>query len=355
MKRNKYRFVCCMLLAIALASGIFTKAYLHLKEGGRDGEEIKIVTSFYPVYIAAKNVVGNCEGVVLENLSEPQTGCMHDYQLTPQDMIELSKADLFLVNGGGIEGFLEEVGVAYPELAIRKITGGIALMEDSAHLEEEMHPEENPHQGESYQLEESHDHGKENAHGWMDTRIYAEMVKNIANFISEADPAHKEIYQENAADYCEKVEELTRQIEEVKAEIAEGANVVIFHEAYEYTTKQYGLNTVYCLDLDEERQVSAGEVADLLEEMEKNQVSLVLAEELYGKDMGETVEQETGCQVCYLDTLVRGEDKADSYLTAMQKNIDLLRQALGNEKVLVKKPERVSAHRAGYRIQEAGR
>lgn len=324
MKRNKYRFVCCMLLAIALASGIFTKAYLHLEEGGRDGEEIKIVTSFYPVYIAAENVVGNCEGVVLENLSEPQTGCMHDYQLTPQDMLELSKADLFLVNGSGIEGFLEEVGEAYPELAIRKITDGIVLMEDSVHLEEEIHQEER------YQEEEIHDHGEENAHGWMDTRIYAEMVRKIAEFISEADPAHKEIYQENAAGYCEKVEELTKQIEAVKADIAEGANVVIFHEAYEYTAKQYGLNVAYCLDLDEERQVSAGEVADLLEEMEKNQVSLVLAEELYGKDMGETVEKETGCQVCYLDTLVRGEDKADSYLTAMQKNIDLLRQALGN-------------------------
>lgn len=302
MKRNKYRFVCYMLLAIALASGIFTKAYLHFEEAGKDGGEIRIVTSFYPVYIAAENVAGNCQGVFLENLSESQTGCMHDYQLTPQDMILLSKADLFLVNGGGIEGFLAEVGEAYPELAICQVTDGIDLMEE-----------------------------KENAHGWMDTRIYAEMVKNIADFLSEADPDHRDIYQENAGHYCAEIEELTKQIETIKSQLAESGSVVIFHEAYEYTAEQYGLHTVYCLDLDEERQVSAGEVADLLKEMEQNQVSLVLAEELYGKDMGETVKQETGCQVCYLDTLVRGEYDPDSYLEAMQKNIDLMRQALKEE------------------------
>lgn len=302
MKRNKYRFVCCMLLAIALASGIFTKAYLYFEKAGKEEDGIRVVTSFYPVYIAAENVAGNCQGVILENLSEPQTGCMHDYQLTPQDMILLSKADLFLINGGGIEGFLAEVGEAYPELEVRTAAEGISLMEDN-----------------------------ENAHGWMDTRIYAEMVENIADFLSEADPAHRDIYQENASRYCAEIEELTSQIEAVKSQLAESNNVVIFHEAYEYTAEQYGLHTVYCLDLDEERQVSAGEVADLLKEMEENQVSLVLAEELYGKDMGETVKQETGCQICYLDTLVRGDYDPDSYLEAMQKNIDFMRQALEEE------------------------
>ena len=92
-----------------------------------------------------------------------------------------------------------------------------------------------------------------------------------------------------------------------------------------------GIFTGAYIHLDEERQVSAGEVADLLKEMEENQVSLVLAEELYGKDMGETVKQETGCQICYLDTLVRGDYDPDSYLEAMQKNIDFMRQALEEE------------------------
>lgn len=59
------------------------------------------------MYIAAENIVGDAEGVTLTNLSEPQTGCMHDYQLTPEDMKLLSRADVFIVNGGGIENFVQ--------------------------------------------------------------------------------------------------------------------------------------------------------------------------------------------------------------------------------------------------------
>lgn len=120
MKRNKYLFVCFMLLAIVLAGGIFTGLYVNLNGQVHKKHEIRVVTSFYPVYIAALNVADSSPHVVLENLSEPQTGCMHDYQLTPQDMILLSRADLFLVNGGGIENFLAKVGQSYPNSLYRK-------------------------------------------------------------------------------------------------------------------------------------------------------------------------------------------------------------------------------------------
>ena len=110
-------------------------------------------------------------------------------------------------------------------------------------------------------------------------------------------------------------------------ETTAGQPAVIFHEAYAYLAKELGMQTVYCLNLDEERQVSARETADVLEEITEHQISIVFAEELYGKDLGNTVQEETDAEVCYLDTLVRGDYKADSYLNMAQKNIDLLKQA----------------------------
>lgn len=322
MGKNKYLFVLWMLLAITLAGGIFTGIYVRLENQNGDDGKVQVVTSFYSIYIAAKNVVEGSEGVALDNLSEPQTGCMHDYQLTPQDMIVLSKADLFLVNGGGIESFLSDVGKSYPDLAIRAATEGIALLEE-------------PGTGNASHSHDGDSSGR-NAHGWMDTGIYMGMVKNIADFISGADKENEELYQENARAYCEKIERLSAQIEELAEKLKEdfknegsaGKNIVIFHEAFAYVAGQYGLKAVYCLNLDEERQVSAGEVAGLLEEIAKSHVSVVLAEEQYGKDMGKTVEQETGCKVYYLDTLVRGDYSPDSYLDAMQKNIDIIGEAL---------------------------
>ena len=289
MKKNKYIFVFLMLLAISLAGGIFTGAYIHLEGERQEQKGIHVVTSFYPVYIAALNVAKGSPGIVLENLSEPQSGCMHDYQLTPQDMILLSKADLFLVNGGGIESFLAQVGQSYPQLSIVKASEGLGLLDDG------------------------------NAHIWMDTRYYAGMVRSIAEALKEADPANARLYETNAEDYCGEVCKLTEQMEELRG-TAEGEPVVIFHEAYEYVAGELGMDTVYCLDLDEERQISAHEVAEVIEEISQGQVSVVFAEELYGKDMGDAVEAETQARVCYLDALVRGNYRADSYLSAVSES-----------------------------------
>ena len=107
---------------------------------------------FYPMYVAAENVIGDVEGVTLENLSEPQTGCLHDYQLTAVDMKLLSKADVFIVNGGGIESFLSDVAESYPNLKIIQACDGIELLQaaegtedvdsDEAESEEHLHETE---------------------------------------------------------------------------------------------------------------------------------------------------------------------------------------------------------------------
>ena len=329
-KQNKYIFVLIMLLAIAVAGGIFTTVYVKLENSGEESGSIRVVTSFYPIYIAAENVIGDNPDVTLQNLSEPQTGCMHDYQLTPQDMILLSEADVFIVNGGGIESFLSEVAESYPELTIIQATDGLELLGEEEHFEEEdghVHEEEEEH---IHEEGHTHNHGDENAHAWMSTELYAEMVGNIAEGLARADSEHREAYQKNAEQYCEKIQKLTDQIAEVKEELS-GKNIIIFHEAYEYVAQQYGMDVAYCLDLDEERQVSAGEVAEVMEQIHGNQVSVILAEELYGKSMGDTIEREGECKVYYLDTLVRGPYEKDSYLNAMQDNIDLMKEIAGKE------------------------
>lgn len=301
MKKSKYLFVVWMLLAITLAGGIFTTVYTKEKDQLKQ-EGLQVVTSFYPVYIAAKNVIGDSKNVTLRNLSQPKTGCMHDYQLTPQDMILLSQADVFLINGGGIESFLSEAADAYPKLNV------IQTVEDTDFI-------------------------GENAHAWMDTRLYSKMVQQMAECLGREDRENAQSYRQNAEIYCQKINLLTEQIEELKPQL-EGTNIVIFHEAFEYVASQYGMKDLYCLNLDEERQVSASEAANVLQQMEDNGITVILAEELYGKAMGDTVEAGSSGRVYYLDTLVRGEEDredADSYLTGMQSNLELLKTVVGKE------------------------
>ena len=327
--KNKYVFTAVLLAMILFVGSVLTMAYVRAeqkKEQAKD-EDLLVVTSFYPMYVAAENVIDDVEGVTLENLSEPQTGCLHDYQLTAADMKLLSKADVFIVNGGGIESFLSDVAESYPDLKIVQACDGIDLLE-SAEGTGESHNDLSSNEDADHDDHDhsEHSHGDENAHVWMNLADYQIQVQNICNGLSEADSAHAEQYAKNAQTYQGKVQELQQEAAELASQIA-SQPVVIFHEAYEYIVQEYGLQLAGEMNLNEERQVSAGEVADILHSIEDNHVSVVLAEELYGTDMGEMVAKQSGVKVVYLDTLTRGDYSADSYLEGMRSNIEQLKEA----------------------------
>lgn len=310
--KNKYVFVTVLLLVLLLTGAGLTQLYVK-EETKQQDSELTVVTSFYPMYIAAMNVIGDTPGVDLQNLSEPQTGCLHDYQLTPADMKLLSGADVFIVNGGGIESFLSDVAADYKNLSIVNACEGLNLLSEEDEGEEHTH-------------EDGHNHGDVNAHAWMSIALYKQQVENILEGLCRIDPKHQDAYESNAKEYLAKLEDLEKEQQSLKEELA-GKHIVIFHEAYAYVAEDYDMEISYTMDLDEERQVSAGEVADVMGAIKKNDISVVLAEELYGKDMGDTVERETDAKVCYLDTLTRGEYEKDSYLDAMRHNMELLKEA----------------------------
>ena len=117
MKRlkNKYIFTAITLFLLLMIGIGLTDIYVKHEQKNKSKEYL-VVTSFYPMYIATMNVIGDCDSIALQNLSEPQTGCLHDYQLAPADMQLLSKADAFIVNGGGIESFLDDVAKQFMQV-----------------------------------------------------------------------------------------------------------------------------------------------------------------------------------------------------------------------------------------------
>lgn len=328
--KNKYVFVLVMLVGLLVASLGLTTIYVGSTQQPQEDEKLHIVTSFYPMYIAAMNVVGDTENVELTNLSEPQTGCLHDFQLTPADMQLLSEADAFIINGGGVESFMEDVASAYPNLVIINASEHLDLLtEDEEHEDEETH-EEHDHGEEPESGEHVHDHGDVNAHAWMSVEMYRGQVQAIAQGLAELDPEHEQSYLDHAAQYDVKLAELQSEQEEI-ASMVSGQSVILFHEAYEYVAGDYGLNVALVMDLDEERQVSAGEVAQVLEEIDEHGVTCILAEELYGQKMAQTVQKSADIRVLYLDTLNRGDYDPDSYLTGMHHNLELMRQLAETE------------------------
>ena len=376
--KNKCKFVGIMFLCILIVCTLAVMAYEHTAgmKGAAGGASnasgntkntdeaddiLTVVTSFYPMYIAALNIVDGVEGVRLENLSEPQTGCLHDFQLTPEDMKLLSTADVFVINGGGIESFMSDVAKAYPKLDVVEACEDVALLsEDDADSDHDHDHEadaesdsdhdhdhdadaesdsDHDHDHEADTESDSdheadaesdsahdHDHGDENAHAWMSVPRYRTMVQTIASRLAEKDAKHADEYYANAKAYDAKLAVLEEKINSIKS-LTNGQNIIIFHEAYAYVADDFSMNACYLLDLDEERSVSAGEIKQVIGAIKDDGVSVILAEELYGKSMGDTVSRETDVHVIYIDPLNRGEYDKDSYLYGMEHNIELIKEA----------------------------
>lgn len=356
--KNKCKFVGIMFLCILIVCTLAVMAYEHAYEhtAGKTGaagemsdasdsakntdeadDMLTVVTSFYPMYIATLNIVDGVKGVRLENLSEPQTGCLHDFQLTPEDMKLLSTADVFVINGGGIESFMSDVAKAYPKLDVVEACEDVALLSDDEsdsyhdhdHDADAESDSDHDHDHEADAESDSahdHDHGDENAHAWMSVPRYRTMVKTIASHLAQKDEAHAEEYYANAEKYDAKLAKLEKEQDSLKS-LTDGQNIVIFHEAYAYVADDFSMNACYLLDLDEERSVSAGEIKQVISAIKDDGVSVILAEELYGKSMGDTVSRETDVHVVYIDPLNRGEYDKDSYLDGMEQNIELIKDA----------------------------
>ncbi|MBP3678366.1 MAG: zinc ABC transporter substrate-binding protein [Agathobacter sp.] len=322
--KNKYVFVLVMLLSILIVSFGFTNIFVSHHQPAED-EDFVVVTSFYPMYIATMNVIGDTEGVTLKNLSEPQTGCLHDFQLTPADMKLLSTADVFVINGGGIESFMEEIAEQYPDLVVIEACEGIELLcETAAHGHEHELEVEHSHD-EDADSHEGHNHDI-NAHAWMSVELYRKQVENIASGLIKIAPQLSESFLANAGEYDRKLEELQVEQGNLLA-LTQGEEVIMFHCAYDYVAEDLELEVTFCMDLDEERQVSAGEVAEVLEVIEHHGVKYIFAEALYGTDMCEMVQKEADVEVIYLDPLNRGEYEADSYIEGMRNNLKLIDEA----------------------------
>ena len=340
MAREKAVFVFLLLSCIALfflgSTAIYLKSTKSVYSADAEKESFVITASFYPVYIAALNVAGDIDGVEVRNLTQPQTGCLHDYQLTTEDMKAMADSDVLLINGGGIESFVSKVAKTYPKLSIINLSASFAELpeedeEEEDHDHEDAAHEDADHEDADHDHDHDHDHEEQNSHFWMDIELYRKEVESMEEGLSIRDPVHADQYKKNAEAYLKKLESLQSEEAELKAALS-GKKVVVFHEAFLYLAEDLDMQVTMTMDLDEERQVSAGEVRQVLDALALSDDKIIFAERTYGEEMGDRMTEEASATVIYLDPLTRPKDgqesEQDGYLLAMQENFDKIRTTL---------------------------
>lgn len=315
---------------------IILVAMLFLSSCDNNGEEnvsvatgqnnIIIATSFYPMYIFTKNIVKDIEGISVVNMAEPKTGCLHDYQMTPADMKKVEKADIMVINGAGMENFIEKIINERPQLKVVEASKDLDLLKEDGHHQESEHEEEDIHEEDSEH--EGHDHSV-NAHVWVSISGAIDEVKNIGEQLAIADPDNSEKYLSNTEEYVKKLEvQKEKMLNALKG--IENRNIVTFHEAFPYFAKELELNIVEVIQTEEGSTPSAGELADKIKRIKESKVKALFTEHKNLSNLVQTVSKETGIIVYELDPVVTGpeEPELDAYVKAMDENLKVLLEAL---------------------------
>lgn len=280
--------------------------------------KLTIVTSFYPMYISTLNIVKDIPNVEVLNMTTSQTGCLHDYSLSTKDLKTLSNADILIINGAGMESFLDDVIDKYSDLKIIEASKGIDLIEDTEHDD---HTEDHDH--------EDHDHDV-NPHVWVSISKNIEEVSNIAEELSSLDPNHANEYQDNANKYIAKLENLKTEMHSTLDNIAH-KDIITFHEAFPYFAEEFGLNIVGVIEIEPDSEPSAKEVENIISIINEKNIKALFTEPQYSSKIADTIAKETGASIYTLDPIVTGDsnEKAyNDYIIKMQENLNTLKEAL---------------------------
>lgn len=301
-KRNG--FALLMMILTLLFSGCAAQT---------DGQKV-IVTSFYPMYILTQNVAAGIDGVTVQNMAEQNVGCLHDYQLQTRDMVTLEGADALVINGGGMEQFMDKVMTLREDLPVIDASEGIEMLPSVSEHDHDDH--------------DDHDHEGEvmNTHVWLDPSLAMVQVRNIAEGLANADPDHADAYRSNAEAYILKLEQLKAEIAEQLAPYA-GREIITFHEAFTYFAEAFGLHVAGVIATEPGEEPSTRDIADTCDLVSKLGIKTLFVEPQYPQKAAQTIARETGASIYTLDPCVSGDGSMESYENIMRENARVLTEA----------------------------
>ena len=293
----KKRNIIIIITVILVIISLIVIGNLNRNETEKD-DKVRIVTSFYPMYIMALNVTEGIENVEVENMADNQVGCIHDYTLTTSDLKKFENADIFIENGYGIENFSEKIINSYPNVKIIEASNSI----------------------EDIITEES---GEINAHFWTSIDNYILQVRKIADRLKELDNANEAKYEENVSEYIKKLENLKTKHKNQLQNI-NGKKVVSLNEAFSYLFKFVGIEEELISTDHEQSALSAEQVKNVIDMMNNENIKTIIIAENDDEQNATAIANETGAKIYRLKDGMSGDGLTDSYIDIMEDNLETL-------------------------------
>lgn len=317
--RQKVTLWIILLLAAGLLAACSGAAGGTSSSGADDGKP-RVITSTTIV----GDVVSQVGGDLIDQTTLMQPGQNpHSYEPTAQQIAGVENADVIFVSGLGLEeGLINTLDAAGGDTPLVALSDNVDLLESPG--------SEDTHDGED-------EHGAYDPHTWLNPLNVIVWTNNIADTLSEVDPANADAYRANADAYIAELQDLDATImEQVQTIPPEKRKLVTNHEAFDYFTQHYGfeqIGTVY-LDMSGTSEPNAGDLAALIDTIHQQNVTAIFVETTVSSQMAQVVAEEAGQDIevytLYTGSLSEPGGEADSYINLMRANIKTIVEALGS-------------------------
>ena len=304
--------VCALLCACSGSSDTGSK---------NEDKKLSIVTTIFPPYDFARQVSGGKAELAM--LLPPGTES-HNFDPTPQDMIKIQNADLFIYVGGESDKWVEDLLSS----SSKKPKKMIALMNCVDKLEEEI--------VEGMQAEEESDDSDEveyDEHVWTSPKNAIIISKKICSELKELDPQNASLYESNTNEYSKKLSSLDNDFKRVTE--AGKRNIMVFGDRFpfKYFADAYSLKYYAAFPgCSGETEPSAATVAFLIDKVKEEKIPVVFVIEFSSGKIADTICESTGAKKltmhsCHNVTQEQFEGGV-TYLELMQQNVINLEEAL---------------------------
>ncbi|TNI26884.1 zinc ABC transporter substrate-binding protein ZnuA [Aeromonas veronii] len=289
---------------------------------------IEVLTTIKPLgFIAAAITDGVSEPKVLL----PTGASPHDFSLRPSDIRSINSADLVVWVGPELEGFMAKPLANHPHAPALTQVEGMPLFNYATQDSHDSHDHDDhdhaAHEhGDHDEGHEGHHHEGVDPHIWLGPTQAKVIAKAIASELGKLDPANQARYDANLAAFDTKVDAKDKVIAgQMKAVNEKG--YFVFHEAYGYWERHYGMSSKGHFTVSPERRPGAKTLVDIRKALEEKQASCIYAEPQFSPAVIESVARNTGAKVLLLDEV--GEQVPlgpDGYPQFMQQLADAFAQ-----------------------------
>jgi len=278
-------------------------------------KKVKVIASFSILGDLTKNVGG--DRIEMATLVGPN-GDVHVYEPTPADAKAIGGADLVVVNGLALEGWMDRL------IKTSGYQGPVVVASQGV----------KPRKMAAEELEQGAQHGPLmiDPHAWQDVvngRLY---VQNIAKGLETVDPASASVYRANAEAYTAKLSELDQWVrKELSGIPKEKRRMITTHDAFGYFGAAYGISILSPVGFSTESEASASDIANLIKQIRREKITAVFVENITDPRLMEQVVKESGVTLggtLYSDALSKPDGPAPTYLEMFKNNVTKIAAAM---------------------------